>query len=218
MNGDAAKRRLWPRAAALGGILLILGLLAYGLTTTGTSTRIDEELAQDRPVDAPDFDLAVLEPGFLPSTLRGPVGRALADGQLQLAELRGTPIVLNFWASWCDPCREEAPRLQEGWGRDSSRGILYLGLNMQDLTDDARAFLDEFAIDYPTIRDPGNEIARRYGATGIPETYFIDRRGRVVGHVIGVLEEETLASGAASAREGAVVLGPLVGGESKPQR
>jgi len=217
MSGEPAKRRVWARAAALGGVLLILGLLAYGLTTTGTDTRIDEELAQDRPVEAPDFDLAVLEPGTLPSLLRGRVGPSLADGQLQLSELRGTPVVLNFWASWCNPCREEAPRLQEGWVRDRTRGVLYLGLNMQDLTDDARAFLDEFGIDYPTIREPGNEVARRYGATGIPETYFIDRQGRVVGHVIGVLEEETLASGVASAREGAV-LGSLVGGESKPQR
>lgn len=217
MSTDVAKTPVWPRFLVVLGVLPVIGLLTYGLLTTGSNTRIDEQLAQNQPVAAPGFDLAVLEPGSLPSPLRRRVGPALEDGRVELDELRGVPVVLNFWASWCTPCREEAPILQQGWERDGPRGVLYVGLDMQDLTGDARGFLQEFAIDYPSIRDPGNEVARDFGATGIPETYFIDRHGQVVGHVVGVLEERTLASGVAAALEGSVI-GSLFGGDSRPQR
>ena len=139
----------------------------------------------------------MLDRGTIPPRLRGPLGGALADGRLSLAELRGTPVVLNLWASWCTPCREEAPRLQKGWERWGPRGVAYLGLNIQDLRGDARGFAQRFGITHPSVRDARRGVADSYGATGIPETFFVDARGRVVGHVIGVVSERELAVGAA---------------------
>jgi cytochrome c biogenesis protein CcmG/thiol:disulfide interchange protein DsbE len=185
--------------AAIG---LFIALLAYGIAAQAPNDTIDERLSEARSAPAPGFSLEVLEEGTLPGRLERRIGEAIFDGTLDLSELRGTPIVLNFWASWCDPCREEAPRLQQGGERWGPRGVLFLGLDMQDLPEDARDFLREFGISYPTIRDKGKDVANDYGATGIPETYFISARGRVVGHVVGVVSNEQLESGVAAARAG----------------
>lgn len=205
------------RWAAIAVVLLFVGLLTYGLLSKATNEAIDESLAHGTAPVAPNFELPVLERGELPAALsprlRGPLGAE----QLSLAELRGVPVVLNFWASWCVPCREEAPILEHGWRALGRRGVLFLGLNMQDLTDDARNFLQDFGITYPTVRDQGNDVARAYGVTGVPETYFISARGRVVDHVIGVVDPEELAAGAQAALRGRV-LGTANGGARRPQR
>lgn len=209
--------RRWPRYLATAAVLLFVGLLVFGLLSKGASKRIDEALARGSAPQAPGFELPVLETGRLSPPLARKLRRPLADGSLSLAELRGVPFVLNFWASWCIPCREEAPTLESGWRRFGPRGILLLGLNMQDITDDARSFLEKFEVTYPTIRDQGNDVAQDYGATGVPETYFISARGRVVGHVIGVVSEEQLAEGERAAAAGQVA-GARTGGARRPQR
>lgn len=205
------------RLIAVGVVVLFVGLLVYGLLSKATNRRIDEALGKGETAPAPSFQLPVLEPGRLPPPLAARLKGPLATDSLSLAELRGTPFVLNFWASWCIPCREEAPILESGWRRFGPRGVLFLGLNMQDLTSDARAFLEKFEVTYPTIRDQGNDVAHRYGVTGVPETYFVDARGGVVGHVIGVVSPEQLNQGAAAALAGHVV-GASDGGASRPQR
>jgi cytochrome c biogenesis protein CcmG/thiol:disulfide interchange protein DsbE len=198
-------------------LVALLGLLVYGLTARAPDDAIDQGLSEGEPVAAPDFNLDIFDIGAPPRALAGPVGRALRDDRFELHEFSGTPIVLNFWASWCEPCREEAPVLESRWRSWGPRGVLFLGLNMQDATPDARAFLDEFSIDYPTIRDPGDAVASDYGHTGIPETYFIDARGRAVGHTIGVLSPEQLDRGAQAAIEGEVIP-PSSGGDTRPPR
>jgi cytochrome c biogenesis protein CcmG, thiol:disulfide interchange protein DsbE len=205
------------RIAVYGAVLMFVGLLVYGLTTKGKSARIDNALAEGTAPLAPSFELPILERGTVPKTIAPRLGGPFADGELSLRELDGVPFVLNFWASWCDPCREEAPILEEGWRRFGARGVLVLGLNMQDITGDARAFLDEFGITYPTIRDQGSNVADSYGATGIPETYFVSARGRVVGHVIGVVTREQLDDGAQAARAGRIA-GTQTGGARRSQR
>jgi cytochrome c biogenesis protein CcmG, thiol:disulfide interchange protein DsbE len=206
------------RGAAVLVPLLFIGLLAYGVINKSPKTGIDDSLARSQPVAAPGFELAVLQRGDLGPILAPRLRGALADGRVSLNELRGTPVVLNFWASWCIPCREEAPLLQRTW-RNQARpaGALFLGLDMQDLTGDARDFLREFGIDYLNIRDPSNPVARRYGVTGVPETFFITARGQIVGHVVGVTSPTQLRAGIAAARSGRTA-GAQRGGEQKPVR
>lgn len=117
------------------------------------------------------YRLAVLRTGTLGARLRG-IAPAFADGWVSPPELHGTPYVLNVWASWCVPCREEAPRLVRSWRH------------------------------YPNLRDPTSRTSRRYGATGVPETFFIGAAGEIVAHVIGVVTPEQMVSGLASAENG----------------
>lgn len=201
----------------LAGAALI-ALLAYGLISTAPDTRIDDSLTTGHPVRAPGFRLDVLQRGDLGAQLTSALTAPLRDGRVALPELHGVPVVLNFWASWCVPCREEAPLLQRSWERDARpRGVLVLGLDMQDAQEDARAFMRDFHVSYLNIRDPTNATSRRYGATGIPETFFISARGLIVDHVIGVLTPEQMTAGIIAARTGHVIAATL-GGTQRPTR
>jgi cytochrome c biogenesis protein CcmG, thiol:disulfide interchange protein DsbE len=200
------------RGAAIVAAVAFLALLAYGLFTKDADTTIDDSLANARPVPAPAFTLDVLQP---PRAPRDPaLARPFADGRLSLRELRGSPVVLNFWASWCIPCRDEAPDLEREWKAQRARGAVVLGLDQQDITDDARDFIDEFGLTYPMVRDGGDGTSHRYGTTGIPETYFISAQGKVVGHVIGAVSAAQLRNGLAAARAGRP-LGVREGGSRK---
>ena len=201
------------RWLAVALVAAFLALLAYGLLSKGTDDRIDQALASGRAPAAPSFSLEVLTRGTLPPRLERSVGSDLGAARLSLADLRGVPVVLNLWASWCSPCREEAGRLEQGWQQLGSRGVLFLGLDIQDVREDGLAFARRHGATYPSVREPGREVANSYGATGIPETYFIDRRGRVVAHVIGVVSTRQLAQGAAAAAAGRIA-GRSTGGDS----
>ena len=204
------------RLAALVAITAFVALLVYGLVAKAPDTTIDDALGRRQATPAPGFDLEALTGGEL-----GPVApawrRAAADGRVDLVELRGTPVVLNFWASWCVPCREEAPLLERGWRTGRRQGVLFVGLIMQDIRDDALDFLRRFGQTFPNVRDPSNATARQWGLTGIPETFFISGRGRVVGHVIGVVTKQQLTGGIAAAMAGRP-RGAQAGGAQRPTR
>jgi cytochrome c biogenesis protein CcmG/thiol:disulfide interchange protein DsbE len=118
-------------------------------------------------------------PGF---TLR----RLDADGELSLASLRGKVVVLNFWASWCIPCKDEAPVLERTWQRYGPDELVVVGATWKDLGSASRSFARRYGMTYPLVRD-GQNLTQPYGIKGVPETYVIDRRGRLVGSVTGAL-------------------------------
>jgi cytochrome c biogenesis protein CcmG, thiol:disulfide interchange protein DsbE len=205
------------RVAALVAVGLFVALLAYGLISKPADKTIDSSLAEAQAPPAPSFALEVLQRGSPGPRLGRRLKAALADGELALQELRGFPVVLNFWASWCPPCRDEAPRLEDRWRASRDNGVVFLGLDMQDLTGDAREFIREFRISYPNVRDPGDEVARDWGVTGLPETFFLSARGRVVAHVIGAVSSRQLEQGIAAAVEGRPA-GVLQGGDRRSTR
>ena len=208
------------RVARSLGVLLVVGfvaLLVYGVLAQAPDTGIDDSLARAEAPGAPGFELPVLQAGSLGNRLEPLVDSAAGDGTVTLTELRGVPVVLNFWASWCIPCREEAPVLEREWRRVREAGVLFVGLDMQDIRQDARDFLNEFGISYLNVRDKRKDVARRWGVTGIPETFFITPKGRIVGHVIGAVTQEQVRGGIAAARSGQVV-GALSGGSRLPTR
>jgi cytochrome c biogenesis protein CcmG, thiol:disulfide interchange protein DsbE len=108
------------------------------------------------------------------------------DGEtITLESLRGQGVVLNFWASWCDPCREEAVLLEETWRREKANGIMFIGLDYLDQEPAALKYLQEFDITYPNGPDLRSQVARRYGIKGVPETFFIDPEGKITDIIIG---------------------------------
>jgi len=198
--------------------LLLLGLLAFGVAAQSPSTTIDDSLARGHSILAADFRLDVLQKGNLEPRLSPALAAPLSSGRLSLRELRGVPVVLNFWASWCVPCAQEAPALERAWRAQARpRGVLFLGLDMQDAAPDGRNFMHHFGIDYPNIRDPGNDVALNYGVTGLPETFFISRAGKIVGHVIGESSSSQLIQGITAALRGQVA-SPGRGGAQRPTR
>ena len=204
-EASSAGTGLWRRmtvAVTLLTVAALLALLVYGLATQSPNTTIDDSLARARPIRAPSFELSVLRTGNLGPKLAPGLRGVLADSRVSTDELRGRPYVLNFWASWCVPCREEAPRLEAAWRAARNHGSLFVGLDMQDITEDAEHFMNSFKVDYLNIRDPADDVARKYGVTGVPETFFVSARGEIVAHVIGVVTTWQLQQGMAAARAG----------------
>jgi cytochrome c biogenesis protein CcmG, thiol:disulfide interchange protein DsbE len=202
--------------AILSLIAALLALLVYGLTASSPDDSIDSRLAELRAAEAPALELPVLQRGSL-GPLADELRPALADDRLALGDLRGIPVALNFWASWCPPCRSEAPLLERAWRSMRRQGVVMLGLNMQDLTGDARDFMREFGVSYPNVRDQSDDVAIDWGVAALPETFFVDARGRVVGHVIGALSDSQLRAGISAARSGKPV-GARSGGDRRSTR
>jgi len=187
------QRLLRPHALAqllaVAFVALLLALLVWKVVHGSSGAGLVSAIKRgDRPV-APTFDLPVIwnRRQLWPQRVRP----ALADDRISLTELRGTPVVLNFWASWCIPCKEEAPYLAAA-ARAHRRDVAFLGLDVQDLTRDARHFLDRLDVPYPSVRDGGESSYTAYGLTGVPETYYIDDRGRIVAHAVGAVSREEL--------------------------
>jgi cytochrome c biogenesis protein CcmG/thiol:disulfide interchange protein DsbE len=154
-------------AVAIG--LVLLALLTYGFLSSREGGR------PQRGERAPDLTLALLD-----------------GSEISLADLRGQVVVLNFWASWCSPCRREAPALQRVWETYKDRGVVFVGLTYHDAEGASLAFIQEYGITYANGVDEMGRISRDYGVTAVPETFIIDREGKVAWFQIGEVREETL--------------------------
>jgi cytochrome c biogenesis protein CcmG/thiol:disulfide interchange protein DsbE len=139
-----------------------------------------------------------LNPREVPSPLIGRPASpfsltAYTSGPLALEAHRGAVVVLNFWASWCYPaCYEEAPALEQAWRTWRERGVVVIGVDIQDTPEKAQKFIREFGLTFPNAPDTGGKVAIDYGVYGVPETFFIDRRGRIRYKHVGALSEEVL--------------------------
>ena len=172
------RRRIgaWRIAAivlAVVGIGALTALLAFGLANRSPVTGRSGATRIDKP--APTISMPLY-----------------GGGSMTAADYADKPVVLNFWASWCGPCRQEAPifeRLSREYGE---RGVLFIGVNIQDAESDAEAYLREYDITYPNGRDDNGGISIDYGVIGIPVTFFIDRDGVVQRRWAGVMRETQL--------------------------
>lgn len=187
----------WPlRLVALSVVVGLFGLLAWATLSAGKGNSLVARIAAGEAPPAPSFTLEVLWPRA--ETWPVAARSRLAEGRLDLRELRGRPLVINFWASWCIPCRDEAPILNAS-ARAHAGKVVFLGVNVQDLKSDALAFSREFNTPYVSIRDRGNGTYEDYGLTGVPETYYLDARGRIVAHSPGAISRTALEEGIAQA-------------------
>jgi cytochrome c biogenesis protein CcmG/thiol:disulfide interchange protein DsbE len=156
---------------AVLAVLAVVGLLVYGLASKGSS-------GVGLGDAAPDGPLPQLEGG----------------GESSLADHRGQWVLVNFWASWCGPCKEEAPALEKFQRQHGGAGFTVLGIDTRDLTSDGRKFARRYGLSYPQLRDGDGGAAHDYGTTGVPENFLIDPGGNVRWLLRGPVDEESLSS------------------------
>jgi peroxiredoxin len=155
--------------AVVMAVLAVIGLLGFGLLAKG-----DANLALGDA--APDAELP----------------RLLGSGTESISDYRGKWVLVNFWASWCPPCRDESPALQRFYERNRDRNFVVLGIDQRDLTEDGRRFVRENGITYPQLRDGEGERADPFGMTGLPENFLVDPSGKLALIRRGPVDERYL--------------------------
>ena len=158
--------KLGAQAAAVALVGALLGLLIWRLTHQPHVPK----------GAAPNFSLSRID----------------GDGKLELASLRGKAVVLNFWASWCNPCKDESPYLERLWREKRGQGLVLVGVNEEDVSEDARRFVRRYGLSYPVVRDRSGGLRDDYGLLGYPETFVVDRRGRIVERIAGPVDRGKL--------------------------
>jgi cytochrome c biogenesis protein CcmG/thiol:disulfide interchange protein DsbE len=160
---------------ALTAVLALLALLAYGIAENGTSQSIDSQLAAGKRPAAPDIKLPKLAGG-------GP--------DVALSSYRGKVVVLNFWASWCPPCKDEAPVLAKWQPRLAGKNATIVGVDVLDVTSDAQKFIADHKLDFPHLRDQDGSDLKSFEIVGYPETIVLDRKGRIAATSRGTIDEK----------------------------
>src|SRR3990172_3057506 len=161
---------IWGRLGRWAAVLLVVGLIAllgWGVVKAANGPR-DAGMA-------PDFSLTGFD------------GRTVA-----LSQLRGQVVIINFWASWCPPCREEAAYLEQTWRKYQDRGVVFIGVDYVDTDKEALAYIQEFDITYINGPDIGTRISQAYNIKGVPETFYVDKKGQLRGVHIGPLKAPEL--------------------------
>jgi cytochrome c biogenesis protein CcmG, thiol:disulfide interchange protein DsbE len=158
--------KLAAQTLAVGAVGVLAGLLVWELTHQPPPPRVGQP--------APAFSLQLLN----------------GSGTISLSSLRGKAVVLNFFASWCGPCKREAPALEQVYRDYRSQGVVVLGIDTNDGSNDARQFISAHGVTYPTVGGGGG-LTGKYGIPGLPVTYVLNRQGRVVGgEILGPVSEQ----------------------------
>jgi cytochrome c biogenesis protein CcmG/thiol:disulfide interchange protein DsbE len=166
-------RRGWIPLVATLAVAGLLALLYFGLTTD----RIQTGVMPRANTLAPDFSLQTF------------------DGKtVHLADFRGETVVLNFWASWCGPCKDEQPTLETLSKRYDPAKVTFVGVNIQDTRQDALGFINQYHVSYPVVVDPDGSVYINYGVVGVPETYVVDPNGRIQRKLVGPIDESQLTA------------------------
>lgn len=169
---SSGRRVVLPLVAVLAvGALLVL--LLYGLNTD----RLQTGVVPPPGTVAPDFQLQTFD-----------------GATVRLSDYRGKPVVVNFWASWCVPCRDEQPVLRQIADTYGKRGVVFLGVNIQDTPYDAQKFVRQFAVSYPVVTDAKGTVFVNYGVVGVPETYLVTRQGKIAQKIVGPVDAAPLAA------------------------
>ena len=167
------------RVLVVAAVLGLLGLLVWDVAH-GSGPGVAQKVDKGKIVVAPKLDLPRLD----------------AAGRLSLAALRGKVVVVNFWESYCIPCKQEARRVAATARAWRSKGVVFVGVNAFDTKSAARAYLHRYGVDYPNIRDGVGDTFGRWGVTAVPETFFVDRRGNVVPpHITGQASRAEIDAG-----------------------
>ena len=159
--------------AVICAIVALVALLAYGLSESEPDRDVDRDVASGVRNPAPPLELP----------------RLSGLGAETLEDYKGKVVVLNFWASWCEPCRKESPLLQRWHRRMERRQGTVLGVDVQDVTGDARDFIAEYKLTYPMLRDGEGVTRESFAIIGFPETFVLDRRGRIAAVRRGPVDE-----------------------------
>ena len=168
-----SRRKLIALAGASVALAALIALLALGLINRSPVTGRSGITRVGKP--APEISMPLL-----------------GGGTFELSAHLGNPIVINFWASWCPPCRRESPLLERTWRAYAGKGVQFVGVDIQDDPEDAQAYLDEFGLTFPNGTDRGGRITVDYGVIGLPVTFFIGADGIVEGRFVGALPEDRL--------------------------
>ena len=168
------RRALSPVPIAVICVLVALvALLAYGLIQNDPDRGVDRAVANGERPPAPELSLPELG----------------STRTISLADYRGRVVVLNFWASWCEPCRDESPVLERWHRRIRGRGGSVLGVDMLDVTGDAQKFVADYKLTYPSMKDKDGHGIDTYGVAQYPETFVIDRQGRIAAVQRGPVDD-----------------------------
>jgi cytochrome c biogenesis protein CcmG/thiol:disulfide interchange protein DsbE len=159
------------KLVVFAAIMILLGLLGYAVFGNKVFSKPSPLVGRE----ASDFTLELF-----------------SGDKLKLSDLRGKAVLLNFWASWCMPCRDEAPTLEASWKRYKDKPVVFVGIDVWDDKDSALSYITQFGGGYVNGIDPKGEIAVDYGVGGVPETYFIDASGKIVDKYTGALSEEMI--------------------------
>ena len=166
MRLDRGRLLFAGQTLAIGAVGVLAGLLLWNLTHQPSPPRVGQR--------APAFSLERLN----------------GDGSVSLASLRGKVVILNFWASFCEPCKREAPALEKIWRDYRREGVIVLGIDTNDASGEARRFISAHGVTYPTVSGGGDLIAR-YGSLNLPTTYVLNRHGRIVGgEILGAVSDQ----------------------------